>query len=304
MDSAAPDTAWLTLPRWVYRHRTHSGYFEDQLTGRPGHREERHRRQAARFAALGLPYKMPTRPHYLTVVERRWTAAFGSSTPEDAFRATGTDPQEPDTEERRSLALHRMSDGLARSWSTSPRVREAIADLASDSRGTWVDAKREAGAVGLCLALGRMDVPQRVRFGNHYVVSLIDWRPVDIAPVLELAAVPFVRWLRRQAITEAEAHLLGEPTRDAPASEPRDYVPIDDVLLLEDVSAGPLDDVILDRVAVDAVLAAADLTPAELALAEAFRETGEWPEAARLLDLAMPTMRQRKRRLLAKLTPP
>lgn len=252
---------------------------------------------------VGLTWEPRRRPEWLKITEERWQQVFGDSTPEDAFRAAGDDPQEPDSDERRRDSLERMAKGLTRSWYTSPRVRRAIAETAATT-DTAIDAtKAAAAAVGLCMAMGRYNDPQRIRFGNKYVVLPPELSPVEVRPVTELAFSAFTRWLKRQSIAEAEAHLLGEPAR-GPLSDPApDTVPIEDALFLEDVAGGLLDEILFTSMDLDSLLAAADLTLAERELVEAFRYTGEWPEAARMLDLSLPAMRQRKRRLLAKLAP-
>lgn len=295
-----PVSSWLTLPRWVYRHRIHSGYFEDMAHG-AGHAAERERQIAERMTRSGLEWPERKRPDWIVLLERRWQETFGDSTPEDAFRATGHDPQEEDTDDLRRDALERMAGGLARAWSTGALVRQTIAEQAEVRDREWEAVKVDAAAAGLCLALGRSNTPQRIRFGNQYVVKPPDLTPVEVRPVTELSAVPFIRWLHRQAIAEAEALVLGGAPRDAPEAPAPETVPLDDCLLLEDVAGGELEEIILGLAEVDHYLAAAELTPALMEAVEALRLTGDWLEAGHLLGINPGTMRERKRLIREKL---
>jgi hypothetical protein len=107
------------------------------------------------------------------------------------------------------MALTRLAAELSDSWRvTNPAVTRALAARARDEDKGRRLVKQGALMVGLLLAVGEGMRSQRMRFGRRWLVGDTG-RPISKRP-LSLSGYGFERWLKKEAINAAEAHLLDQ----------------------------------------------------------------------------------------------
>lgn len=141
------------------------------------------------------------------------------------------------------LALASLTAELFDSWRVEdPAVVRALAARARDEDRSRRSVKQEVLMVGLFLAMAEGMRHQRMRFGRRWLVGDTG-RPALKRP-LDLSGYGFERWLRKEAINAAEAHLLDQPypTAGADALDLACLVPDGPSFALDTAVATPIEE--------------------------------------------------------------
>jgi hypothetical protein len=142
-------------------------------------------------------------------------------------------------------ALWRLASAVADCWHPKdPEVQRALTRRAREpGMGNQRQVLRQAAAVGLVLALGREEQPQRMRFGRDW----LKWedgdphptqiRPTEL-PIVETDGVSYQRWLIKEARRAAEADLTERPypARGDALDRPSELLPLRDVGVADGVT--------------------------------------------------------------------
>jgi len=219
------------------------------------------------------------------------------------LRQKGLGEMGEELEQNRREGVETLARGLARNWKLhDPSFRNRLAECAEVSGLTPEDQKWHLAQEGFLLAVADMDRVQTIRLGKKWVKDETG-RKALLAPS-DLVWRELERWLANASRKAAEA-VLGDGPWPPGDSEPELTRLQDDDLLLEDVTMGPLERLLLDEDCrfLEELIESAELSPALASLVDTFRSVGSWSETGRILKLNPSTRRKRKKALLAKLRP-
>jgi hypothetical protein len=239
----------------------------------------------------------------MEMVRRHVDGAWGP----DTLDVVGDPLLRMHTPSDRGPHLDTLAERLTRGWRLfDPGDRTRLHDRAEEAGRTPEEEKVHLAHLGLLEAMADVNRPQTLRVGSTWITDPETGEKATIIPSEALGWITLsATWYPARAKGAATAALRDEAWPDTPsADDPLDLATVlDDALILHSIAPDPLTD-LLFREHKDRIRTKIDteaLTPAEGDLLRAYLESGDWSGAGETLGLQPGTLRQRKRRLLAKL---